>query len=131
MFPGGLDMQQLLEQAQQMQQQVASAQEELEAERAQGSAGGGLVTATVTGTGELVALDIAPEACDPDDPASAESMATVADLVVAAVRDATRAAKELAADRLGPLAQGIGALGGPGGLPGGDATGAIPPPSGG
>lgn len=112
MFPGGMDLQQILQQAQQMQQQLASAQEELAAERVQGSAGGGLVTATVSGTGELVSLDISPEAVAPDD------TETLADLIVAAVRDASDAAKKLAADRLGPLAQGMGALGGGLGLPG-------------
>lgn len=107
MVPGGsegFDMQALMRQAQEMQAQLQSAQEELAAERLQGSAGGGLVTATVTGAGELVALTIAPSAVDPAD---AE---TLADLVVAAVRDATESAQRLAADRMGPLAQGLQGL---------------------
>ena len=113
MIPGGaegFDFQGLLEQAQQMQQQLQSAQGELAAERVRGSSGGGLVTATVTGTGDLVSLEISPEAVDPTD------TETLADLVVAAVRDATESAQQRAADRLGPLAQGLGGLGGPGGL---------------
>ncbi|HSK26819.1 MAG TPA: YbaB/EbfC family nucleoid-associated protein [Jiangellales bacterium] len=107
---GGFDIQGLLAQAQQMQQQLQSTQGELAGERVQGTAGGGLVTATVTGTGDLVALEISPQAVDPSD------TETLADLVVAAVRDAAESAQRLAADRLGPLTQGLGGLGGPGGL---------------
>ncbi|MGY1594520.1 YbaB/EbfC family nucleoid-associated protein [Geodermatophilus sp. SYSU D00708] len=110
MFPGGQpDMARLLEQAQQMQQQLAAAQEQLAQETVTGSAGGGLVTATMTGQGELSAVTIAPEAVDPDD------IETLQDLVVAAVRDASRQANELTASRMGPLA---GGLGGGLGLPG-------------
>ena len=101
-------MAQLLQQAQQMQQQLVAAQEELARTEVTGSAGGGLVTATMTGGGELTALTIAPAAVDPDD------LETLQDLVVAAVRDAKRAADELAAAPMGPLAGGLG--GGPGGL---------------
>jgi DNA-binding YbaB/EbfC family protein len=105
-------MARLLEQAAQMQQQLMAAQEELAAARVEGNAGGGLVTATVNGTGELVGLRIASEVCDPDDPD------TLADLVVAAVRDATTRAQESAAAKIGPLAEGLGGeLGSPtGGL---------------
>ena len=99
---GQPNMQALLKQAQQMQQQMMAAQEELAQTEVQGSSGGGLVTATVTGTGELVALVIDPKAVDPDD------SETLADLVVAAVRDANRAAQDLQARTMGPLAQGMG-----------------------
>ncbi|NEK59094.1 YbaB/EbfC family nucleoid-associated protein [Geodermatophilus sabuli] len=110
MFPGGQpDMSQLLKQAQQMQQQLAAAQEQLAAEEVTGSAGGGLVTATMSGQGELTAVTISPEAVDPAD------LETLQDLVVAAVRDASRQANELTASRMGPLA---GGLGGGLGLPG-------------
>jgi len=98
-------MSQLLQQAQQMQQQLVAAQEELASTEVTGSAGGGLVTATMTGSGELTALTIAPSAVDPDD------VETLQDLVVAAVRDASRAAAELTASRMGPLAGGLGGLG--------------------
>ena len=104
-------MAQLLQQAQQMQQDLAAAQEELAETEVTGSAGGGLVTATMTGTGELTALTIAPSAVDPDD------VETLQDLVVAAVRDASRAASELAAERMGPLTGGLAGGGGLG-LPG-------------
>ena len=114
MVPGGQgDMQSLFQQAAQMQQQMMAAQEELAESEVEGSAGGGLVTATVTGTGDLVRLAIKPEAADPED------TETLADLVVAAVRDASAKAQELAVSRLGPLAGGLGDLGdlgGPGNL---------------
>ena len=98
-------MSELLKQAQQMQQQLVAAQEQLATSEVTGSAGGGLVTATMTGDGELTALTIAPAAVDPDD------LETLQDLVVAAVRDAKRAADELAANTMGPLAGGLGGLG--------------------
>jgi DNA-binding YbaB/EbfC family protein len=106
-------MQQLLKQAQKMQQQLMEAQAELADARVEGSAGGGLVTATVTGSGELVGLAIDPKAVDPDD------TETLADLVLAAVRDAVGNAAQLQEQKMGPLTQGLGGLGGPGGgLPG-------------
>jgi DNA-binding YbaB/EbfC family protein len=108
MIPEG-DMSGLLAQAQAMQQQLFTAQQELAETQVEGSAGGGLITATVTGTGELVGLTIKPEAVDPDD------TETLADLVLAAVRDATTQAQALATSKLGPLTGGIG--GGAGSLP--------------
>ncbi|WP_049573797.1 YbaB/EbfC family nucleoid-associated protein [Streptomyces sp. SBT349] len=109
MFPGGgVDMQQLLQQAQKMQQDLAAAQQELAETPVEGSAGGGLVKATVTGSGELTRLEIDPRAVDPED------TETLADLVIAAVRDANNSAQELAKTKLGPLAQGLGG----GGIPG-------------
>ncbi|MCU1613752.1 MAG: uncharacterized protein JWO98_1292 [Frankiales bacterium] len=95
-------MAQILQQAQQMQKQMEAAQEELAQTEVTGTAGGGLVSATMTGSGELTALTIAPAAVDPDD------LETLQDLVVAAVRDARRAADELASTRMGPLAGGLG-----------------------
>jgi nucleoid-associated protein EbfC len=110
MGPGGQpDMQQLMKQAMQMQQQLAAAQAELAEAEVTGTAGGGLVSATMTGSGELTAITISPEAVDPDD------VETLQDLVVAAVRDASRAANELAATTMGPV---TGGLGGGLGLPG-------------
>jgi hypothetical protein len=104
-------MAQLLQQAQQMQQQLVQAQEELAAAQVQGTAGGGLVTATVTGAGEVVGLTIDPRAYDPEDD---DALATLADLVLAAIRDAGRAAADLQADRMGPLTDAFG-------LPGAEA----------
>lgn len=102
--PEGLDVQQLLQQAQRMQEQLLSAQQNLSETEITGTAGGGLVTATVTGAGELVSLDIAPSVVDPTD------VETLCDLVVAAVRDANAQAQRLAADQMGPLGQGLGGL---------------------
>ncbi|GAC1322356.1 MAG: YbaB/EbfC family nucleoid-associated protein [Mycobacteriales bacterium] len=105
MKPGGQpNMQQLMKQAQKMQQQLVAAQEELAQTEVTGTAGGGMVVATVTGGGDLLSLQIDPTAVDPDD------VETLADLVVAAVRDAGRAAAELQAEKMGPLAGGLGGL---------------------
>jgi DNA-binding YbaB/EbfC family protein len=104
MIPEG-DMSGLLAQAQAMQQQLLDAQRELAEATVEGSAGGDLVSATVSGAGELLGLVIKPEAVDPED------TETLADLVLAAVRDATGKAQALAAAKLGPLAGGMGGLG--------------------
>jgi hypothetical protein len=102
-FGGGQpNMQQLMKQAQKMQQQMETAQAELAAAEVVGTAGGGLVTATLTGAGELTALTIDPKAVDPDD------IETLQDLIVAAVRDAHRAVAELSAQKLGPVTGGLG-----------------------
>lgn len=105
MLPEG-DMSGLLAQAQAMQAQFMQAQQELAEAEIQGTSGGDLVIATVTGAGELTGLVIKPEAVDPDD------TETLADLVLAAVRDANGKAQALAAAKMGPLAGGLG-----GGLP--------------
>ena len=111
--PAGFDMSGLLAQAQAMQNQLLQAQADLERQEVEGSAGGGLVTALVSGTGELLSLNINRAAIDPDD------TETLADLIVAAVRDASENAKELAAQAMGPLAGGLGGLTGDiPGLPG-------------
>jgi DNA-binding YbaB/EbfC family protein len=116
--PGGqLNMQELLQQAQAMQEQLFNAQRELAEAEVKGTAGGGLVTATVNGQGEVVGLSIDPEAIDPGDPA--DTAETIADLVLAAIRDAAREAQELQQEKMGPLAQGLGGLPGGGDLPGG------------
>jgi DNA-binding YbaB/EbfC family protein len=97
-----------------MQQKLQEAQEELANTEVTGTAGGGLVTATVTGAMELTTLVIDPKVVDPDD------TETLADLVVAAVRDASANAQKLTEQKLGPLAGGFGGgmpdLGGLGGL---------------
>ncbi len=87
---GGFDMNALLAQAQAMQQQLANAQDELAGKTVTGSAGGDLVTVTMTGTGEVTSVVIKPEACDPED------TETLGDLVVAAIRDAAHRAQTLA-----------------------------------
>jgi DNA-binding YbaB/EbfC family protein len=107
-IPGGQpNLQQLLKQAQQMQAQMASAQEELAETEVTGSAGGGLVTATMTGALELVGVKIDPKVVDPDD------IETLSDLIVAAVRAASEEARNLQQEKMGPALGGLG-----GGLPG-------------
>ena len=107
--PGGQpNMQQLMKQAQKMQQQLIEAQSKLAETEVTGTAGGGLVTAVVTGSGDVVSVKIDPSAVDPDDVESLE------DLVVAAIRDAASNAAELQSSTMGPLAGGLGGLGLPG-----------------
>jgi nucleoid-associated protein EbfC len=109
---GQLNMQQLLQAAAAMQSQLMSAQQELADAEVEGTAGGGLVTVTVNGQGELVDLSIAPAAIDAGDPA--ETAQTLADLVLAAYRDACREVDDLQQETMAPFA----ALGSGGGLPG-------------
>ncbi|HEY7009254.1 MAG TPA: YbaB/EbfC family nucleoid-associated protein [Jatrophihabitantaceae bacterium] len=108
-FGGGQpNLQQLMKQAQKMQEQLEAAQAELAEAKVTGTSGGGLVTATVKGSGELLDITIDPKVVDPDD------VETLQDLVVAAVRDANRAATELTNEKMGPLASGLGGMGLPG-----------------
>jgi DNA-binding YbaB/EbfC family protein len=95
------DMRQIMKQAQMMQEQLASAQAELAARTFEGSAGGGMVKATVTGGQELVSIEISPDVVDPGDVEMLE------DLVVAAVRQALEAAAEAASSQLGGLTGGL------------------------
>src|SRR5215813_10535628 len=93
MEPGGFDMQQIFQAAQQMQARLMNAQQALADSEVTGTAGGGAVRAVVSGAGELLDLTIDPSVIDPADPE--ETAATVADLVLAAIRDASRAASDL------------------------------------
>jgi DNA-binding YbaB/EbfC family protein len=104
------DMNKMLQQVQQMQAQVAKAQEELAKETVEASAGGGMVTVKATGALEITEIKIAPEAIDPDDPE------LLADMILAAVNEALRSAQALAESKLGGAA-GLGDLGSLG-LPG-------------
>jgi nucleoid-associated protein EbfC len=111
-----MDMQQLFAAAQQMQEQLMNAQQALADAEITGTAGGGLVTATVNGQGELLDLSIEPAAVDPDD--AEETARTIADLVLAAVRDAYRSAEALQQQQMGPFAAAMSGGGLPG-MPGG------------
>ena len=101
-------MNQMMRQMQKMQADMAAAQDALAAAVVEGSAGGGMVKATVTGSGELQGVSISPDVVDPEDVEMLE------DLVVAAVSDALRRAQELQAERMGAVTGGIdmGSLGG-------------------
>ncbi len=92
-----------------MQNQLVTAQQELADATVQGSAGGGLVKAIVNGQGELVDITIEAAAIDPADPA--ESALNLADMVLAACRDAYRGAAELQQELMGPFAAGFGDAG--------------------
>jgi nucleoid-associated protein EbfC len=103
--PGGQpNMQQIMKQAQKMQQQVAQAQAELAEAEVTGTAGGGLVTVTVTGLGEFKSIRIDPKAVDPDD------VETLEDLVLAAIHNGAEAVRELAEEKMGPATGGLGGL---------------------
>jgi len=86
---------------QKMQQEMARVQAELEAATVGGSAGGGVVSATVTGKQELVSVTIDPSAVDPAD------VEMLQDLVVAAVNDALRASRELAEEKMAVVTGGL------------------------
>jgi nucleoid-associated protein EbfC len=105
----GMDMNKLMEQMGQMQEEMQKAQDELEHETVESSAGGGMVSVTATGAGEITQIKIDPKAIDPDDPEM------LADMVLAAVNEAIRSARSLQETKLGGLAGGaLGGLGLPG-----------------
>lgn len=95
-------MNNMMKQAQALQRKLMAAQEELATLEVSGSAGGGMVTATATGAGELRGIEIAPEVVDPED------VELLQDMVTAAVNEALRAAKSVEQERLGGLAGGLG-----------------------
>ena len=98
-------MNKLLQQAQQMQAQMAQAQEELAKEVVEASAGGGLVTVKATGAGEIREIKIDPKAIDPDDPE------LLADMITAAVNEALRSAAGLMQSKMGQvIPPGLGGL---------------------
>jgi nucleoid-associated protein EbfC len=104
-----MDMDKLMQQMGQMQEQMQKAQDELEHETVESSAGGGMVSVTATGAGEITQIKIDPKAIDPEDPEM------LADMVLAAVNEAIRSARSLQESKLGGLAGGaLGGLGLPG-----------------
>jgi hypothetical protein len=107
-MPQQPNMQQLLKQAQKMQQDMLQAQESLKDEVVEASAGGGMVTVQVTGDLNVKSIKIDPQAVDPDD------VELLQDMVLAAVNEALRSAQELAESKLGGIAGGLGGLGLPG-----------------
>ena len=105
----GMDMNKLMQQMGQMQEEMQKAQDELEHETVESSAGGGMVSVTATGAGEIKQIKIDPKAIDPNDPEM------LADMVLAAVNEAIRSARSLQETKLGGLAGGaLGGLGLPG-----------------
>jgi len=104
----GMDMNKMLQQVQQMQAEMAKAQEELAGETVEASAGGGMVTVKANGALEITEITIDPKAIDPDDPE------LLADTVLAAVNEALRSAQSLIESRLGGAMGQLGGLGLPG-----------------
>ena len=101
-FPmGGGNMNNMLKQAQKMQQDMLRAQEELEAKTVEASSGGGAVTAVANGKKELVSIKINPEVVDADDVEMLE------DIILAAVNEAMRKADEMAAQEMGKITGGM------------------------
>ena len=99
---GGMNMQNLMRQAQKMQEDMVKAQEELENTTVEGVSGGGMVKVTMTCGGEIKSFKLAREAVDPDD------IEMLEDLILAAIKDASAKAKEIKDDKMG----GFGNLGG-------------------
>src|SRR5680860_598297 len=108
---GGMDMNALLKQAQQMQNEMLQAQEALKDEETEASAGGGMVKVKISGDLVIKDVSIDPDAVDPED------VEMLAEMVQAAVNEAIRAAQEMAASKM-PDVPGMPGMGGPG-LPGG------------
>ena len=106
------NLNQLMRQAQQMQEEMAKAQEELKNETVEASAGGGTVTVVMTGELQVKEVRIDPDAVDPDD------VELLQDLVLAAFNEALRSAQELQTRKLGAATGGLGDLAGGLGLPG-------------
>lgn len=96
-----MNMGNLQRMAQQMQQDMLRVQQELEAARVEGSAGGGVVRAVVSGKQELLELTIDPGAVDPDD------VEMLQDLVLAAVNEALRSARELGETKMAGVTGGL------------------------
>jgi DNA-binding YbaB/EbfC family protein len=111
-MPQPPNMNQMLKQVQQMQEEMAKAQEELKNETVEATAGGGTVTVVMTGELKVSEVRIDPEAVDPDD------VELLQDLVLAAFNEALRSAQELQTRKLGAATGGLGDLAGGLGLPG-------------
>ena len=103
---GGMNQAAMMKQAQKMQQDLLRMQQELETQTYTASAGGGVVTATVTGKREVTEIVIDPDAVDPDD------VEMLQDMIVAAVNEALRKAEEASSQSMSKLTGGLGGLGG-------------------
>lgn len=104
----GMNPQKMMKQMQKMQEDMARVQTELQSETVSASAGGGAVTATVSGGLEVVSVKLDPAVVDPEDVEMLE------DTIVAAVNEAMRQAQDLAQRRIGAITGGLSGLGIPG-----------------
>ena len=100
-MPGGMNQAAMMKQAQKLQQEMIRMQQEQEAKTFTAKAGGGMVSATVSGKHELVGLEINPEAVDPDD------VEMLQDMILAAVNEAMRTADAEAANNMSRLTRGM------------------------
>ena len=103
-FGGGANMQQLMLQAQKMQQQMQEAQEKLDAAEYEASSGGGMVNVKVSGKRELTSITIDPQVMDPDD------IDMLQDLIMAAVNEALRKGEETREATMNRMAPGMGGM---------------------
>ncbi len=103
-FGGGANMQQLMRQAQKLQQQMAEAQEALDAKEYEAASGGGMVAVKVSGKRELTSITINPQVVDPDD------IDMLQDLIMAAVNEALRKGEEAREAAMGKMAPGMGGM---------------------
>lgn len=102
-----MNIQKMMKEAQKMQERLAKAQNDLAEQTVEASAGGGKVTVTATGSGDITAVRISPDVVDPQD------LEMLEDLVLSGVREAQAAARKLQEDTMGKVTGGLG-----GGLPG-------------
>lgn len=111
-IPKGPSMNQMLKQAQKMQEDMQAKQAELEEREHEISAGGGVVKVKINGRREILNIDIAEEIVDPDD------IETLSDILVAAVNEAIKKVDSTSNDEMGKITGGMGAMGGMMGMPG-------------
>ncbi|WP_368347135.1 YbaB/EbfC family nucleoid-associated protein [Peptostreptococcus anaerobius] len=100
-MPGGMNMNNLLKQAQKMQEDMQRQQEELEAKEVEASVGGGAVVVKMTGKRELISITIKPEVVDPDD------IEMLEDLVMSAVNQVLRDIEEMQKSQMSKLTGGM------------------------
>ena len=98
---GGANMNQMIKQAQKMQQEMMKMQEELDETTVEASAGGGMVTVTATAKKEITSIKINPECVDPDD------VEMLQDMIIAAVNQAMRTADAEASNSMSKLTGGL------------------------
>jgi len=105
-----MNMQKMMKQMQKMQADIARVQEELESKTVEASAGGGMVSVTANGHADILEIKIEPDAVDPDD------IEMLEDMILAAVNEAMRKAKELSEQEMKQVTGGMNIPGMPPGL---------------
>ncbi|MEF9863859.1 MAG: YbaB/EbfC family nucleoid-associated protein [Christensenellaceae bacterium] len=105
-FPGGMNMQNMMKQAQQMQARMQQMQAELEEKEVEATAGGGVVRVVATGKKTIKSIEIQEAAVDPDD------IEMLQDLIMAAVNEALYNADEMVSTEMNKITGGMGNLGG-------------------